>query len=86
MPHLDAFMLGAIAMSCVLAALFFFRFYRETRETLFLMFSISFAAEAVNRTVLAFHRDTTEGDPTLYLVRLFSYALILAGVIAKNRR
>jgi uncharacterized membrane protein HdeD (DUF308 family) len=80
----DAFMLGMVAMSCLAASLFFLRFWRDTRDTLFLMFSISFAVEAINRTVLAFTRESSEGEPTLYVVRLLSYALILAGIVAKN--
>ncbi len=78
--------MGAVAMSCLVAALFFFRFYRETRDILFLMFSISFLVEAVNRTVLATMRLHGEGDPTLYLIRLLSYLLILAGIVSKNLR
>lgn len=77
-------MLGGVAMACLCASLFFLRFWKDTRDTLFLMFSISFFVEAINRTWLAFHRDTSEGDPTLYLVRLLAYLLILAGIVAKN--
>lgn len=84
MSTADAFMLGGVAMACLCASLFFLRFWKDTRDQLFLMFSISFFIEAINRTWLAFNRDTTEGDPTLYLVRLLAYGMILAGIIAKN--
>lgn len=79
------FILGAIAMACLVAALFFWRYWRETRDALFLFFASSFVLEATNRTLLAALGDWTEGQPALYLVRLLSYVLILAGVAHKNR-
>lgn len=79
------FILGAIAMACLVAAAFFWRYWRDTRDPLFLFFASSFVLEAVNRTLLARLGEWTEGQPTLYLVRLFAYLIILAGVAHKNR-
>ena len=81
---MDIFILGAVAMACLIASLFFFKFYRQTKDLLFLMFSVSFLVETVNRTALAQMRVQGEGDPSLYLIRLLSYLLILAGIILKN--
>jgi hypothetical protein len=80
------FALGAVAMASLVAALFFARFYRDTRDPLFLYFAAAFGLEAVNRTLLAFAPAPNEADPILYLVRAFAYSLILFGIYQKNRR
>jgi uncharacterized membrane protein HdeD (DUF308 family) len=80
------FALGAVAMASLVAALFFARFYRDTRDPLFLYFAAAFGLEGVNRTLLAFSPSPNEGDPILYLVRAFAYSLILVGIYQKNRR
>lgn len=79
-------MLGAIAMASLTAALFFLRFWRETKDRLFLAFSLAFAIEGVNRIALALSPHPSEGDPVFYVVRLLAFGLILAGIIDKNRR
>ena len=78
------FVLGAIAMASAVASMFFVRFYRETRDPLFLYFAAAFAIEAVNRTVLAFQATPNEASPYLYILRAFSYSLILVGIYRKN--
>lgn len=78
------FMLGAVAMGFFVAGLFFFRFWRETRDTLFALFALSFWAEAVNRTAFALSGDLHENRFAFYVLRLITYLLIIAGIIAKN--
>ena len=84
--RLAPFVLGMLAMACAVAALFFARFYRDTRDPLFLYFSAAFCLEAVNRTLLAFAPTPNEASPTLYALRAFAYSLILVGIYRKNRR
>lgn len=84
--RLAPFVLGAIAMASVAAALFFGRFYRDTRDPLFLYFSAAFALEAISRTLMAFTPAPNEGAPELYLLRALAYSLILIGIYQKNRR
>jgi hypothetical protein len=86
MARLAPFVLGAIAMGSVVAAVFFVRFYRETRDPLFLYFAASFGVEAANRTLLAFAPTPNEASPSLYLLRACAYSLILVGIYRKNRR
>lgn len=80
------FLLGAIAMTSVTAALFFLRFWRETRDRLFLAFGVSFGIEGVNRTALALSDNPREGDPFFYLIRLLAFSIILVAVVYKNLR
>jgi hypothetical protein len=86
MTTLAPFALGAMAMASFVAALFFFRFYRETGDRLFVFFAAAFCLESMNRTLFAFASNPREGDPSLYLLRAFGYSLILVGIWQKNRR
>jgi hypothetical protein len=76
---------GAIVMGYAVAGLFFLRFWRETRDRLFLIFSGAFWVLGIQRLVLAFTRDMVEDHTALYLVRLFAFLLILAAIVDKNR-
>lgn len=76
---------GAIVMGYAVAGLFFLRFWRETRDRLFLIFSGAFWILGIQRLVLAFTRDMVEDHTALYLVRLFAFLLILAAIVDKNR-
>ncbi len=78
------FLMGAIAMGFAVAGLFFLRFWRQTRDTLFLLFAIAFWVEAANRTVYALLANPGEGRPMFFLARLLAYLLILAGIAVKN--
>jgi hypothetical protein len=79
------FILGATAFGYLLSALFFLRFYRDTKDGLFIYFATAFAIEAVNRTLFAASVSMNEGLPVLYVVRAAAYSLILLGIYRKNR-
>ena len=83
-PAFGAFVLGAIAMGCAIASLFFFRFWRATRDRFFLWFGASFLIEAINRAIFALSGVRQEEAQLYYLIRLVSYLLILWAVIEKN--
>ena len=81
------FLLGAVAMASLVAAVFFFRFWRQTHDRFFLLFAAAFFLEVVNRTTLAAVGSVTEEqEPLFYLVRQFSFLLILVAIIDKNLR
>jgi hypothetical protein len=48
-------------------------------------FAAAFAIEGVNRIAFLFVVHPDEGNPAIYTVRLFSYLLILAAIVNKNR-
>ncbi|HXG89803.1 MAG TPA: DUF5985 family protein [Vicinamibacterales bacterium] len=83
--RLAPFALGAVAMASLVVALFFVRFYRDSRDTLFLYFAAAFAIESVNRGLLAFAPTPNEGVAELYLLRAFAYSLIVVGIYRKNQ-
>jgi hypothetical protein len=76
---------GAVTMGYAVAGLFFLRFWRETRDRLFLIFAGAFWLLGLQRLALAFTPDMIEDDTGLYLVRLFAFLLILAAIVDKNR-
>jgi hypothetical protein len=78
-------MLGAIAAGAATVALFFLRFWRQTRDRFFLLFAAAFALEAIDRAALAMLPYADEDEPLFYLVRLVAYGLILVAIWQKNR-
>lgn len=82
---IEGFLLGVIVTASLSAAAFFFKFWRQTRDKLFLGFSAAFAIEGANRVAFLFVEHPDEGNPIIYVVRLFTYLLILAAIINKNR-
>jgi hypothetical protein len=83
---MNHFMWGALTMACVIAALFFFKFWSQTRDRLFAAFSAAFATMAVNWAVLGLSTPSDEARHFVYAIRLAAFALIVAGVVDKNRR
>lgn len=79
------FLLGATTMGCLTIAVFFARFWRETADQFFALFSLAFAVFAVNRFVLLFLDEEDEARTWVYLVRLLAFALIIAAIVQKNR-
>jgi len=82
---INAFLLGVIAMSSLTAGVFFLRFWRDTRDSLFLAFAVAFLIEAVNRIASLLLVQPNEGTPWIYIVRLFAFLLILGAIVNKNR-
>jgi uncharacterized membrane protein HdeD (DUF308 family) len=81
---IDGFLLGLIATASVTAGMFFLRFWRNTRDSLFLAFGASFIIEGLNRSAVLFTDKPNEGSPWTYLVRLLSFILILVAILRKN--
>ena len=82
---MNVFLSGALMMGQVVAAGFFFRFYRVTRDRLFLLFSLAFATLAVSRVALAMAEAPDEVRPLFYLLRLLAFIVILVAIVDKNR-
>lgn len=80
------FLLGACAMACAAIGLFFLRFWRRSRDRLFLLFAVAFWILGLNRLGLAAVDTTSESRMYLYGVRLAAFVLILVAIADKNRR
>jgi uncharacterized membrane protein HdeD (DUF308 family) len=85
-PRLDLFLLGYIVAVSAVTALFFLRFWKETRDFLFLAFAVFFLVSAAVRA-----HGVTRANPNLvigwlYLLRLLAVGLIVAAIVRKNIR
>jgi len=78
-------LMGGIAAASLLAGLYFFRFWRRTRDSFFLLFALSFWIEAFNRVALELLQGADERAPIFYGIRVIAYGLILVAIWQKNR-
>jgi len=83
-PALYPFMLGLLVMACLVCGTYFLRFWRLTRDRLFVVFAIAFWLLALNWLLLALTKKD-EAQTALYLIRLLAFVLILVGIVQKNR-
>lgn len=80
------FLSGAVMMGAWTGGIFFFRFWKKTRDRLFLVFGLAFWIMALERLVLVlFGHWEREQLSMVYLIRLSAFVLILWGIIDKNR-
>jgi hypothetical protein len=82
---MDQFIMGATAMAFATAGLFFLKFWRRTRDRLFLIFALAFWLLGITRIALASLGEVSETHTILYVFRFFAFALILLAVVDKNR-
>ena len=83
---MEDFIMGAIFMASLAVAIFFLRFWRDTGDRLFAIFSVAFVLLAFTRMGLAISSAATEGHTHWYWLRLAAFVLILAAIVDKNRR
>lgn len=83
--QLEEFLLGGTTVACLVAGLFFVRFWLSARDRFFLYFAASFCIEAVNRAAMAMDRAWNEASGPHFVVRLATYALIVVAIWDKNR-
>lgn len=84
MSNLVPVLNGAVAMASLVALLFFLRFWRQTRDSLFLFFATAFGLDAVVRVLLGASHVSEETEPFYYLARFVTFALIIVAIIRKN--
>jgi hypothetical protein len=69
----------------LVAGLFFLRFWRQTHDRLFLIFSVSFWMLGIQRLLLGAAEPAPESRTGFYLIRLAAFLLILSAIVDKNR-
>ena len=76
----------AVAATAACAnGVFFLRFWRDSRDTLFAYFGAAFCLLATSWGLLALLNPREEAQPYIYALRLVAFVLIVVGVVAKNR-
>jgi hypothetical protein len=84
---MEHFMMGAIVTLSIVTALFFLRFWRDTGDRLFGIFSAAFLLLGITRIGLALSlTPQSEVHTHWYWVRLAAFVLILLAIVDKNRR
>jgi uncharacterized membrane protein HdeD (DUF308 family) len=83
-PQLDYFLLGFITASSLVAALFFMRFWRDTRDMLFLAFAAFFLLQGASDLYVLRLQHPNEGNFWLFLLRFVSIAAVVAAILRKN--
>jgi hypothetical protein len=78
------FFSGMITMGFLVAAVFFFRFWRRTGDTLFVVLAVSFVLFAINQGAASLLDVPREEQSWIYLFRLAGFVLLLVGILAKN--
>lgn len=85
MADLPNFIAGAIAMGFLFAGLFFLRFWKRTRDSLFVSFAIAFWLLGIAQSILAIGGIPVEERSWVYLIRLTAFAVIIVSIMRKNR-
>lgn len=78
------FLAGVVTMGYAIAALFFARFWHQSRDGLFLSFAIAFLLMGVVQALLSLANIPAEERSWVYLLRLLAFLIIMAAILRKN--
>ncbi|HEX3967805.1 MAG TPA: DUF5985 family protein [Edaphobacter sp.] len=78
------FLVGVIVTSSIMAGVFFLKFWKRTRDFLFLAFAIAFLIEGLDRACVVMVARPNEGSPWIYLVHLLASGFLLFAIVKKN--
>ncbi|HEX4243550.1 MAG TPA: DUF5985 family protein [Steroidobacteraceae bacterium] len=81
----EGFLLGIVVTASLAAGTFFIKFWKRTRDPLFLTFGLAFIIEGLNRIGFLAGARPDDGRPFTYIVRLVAFLLILFAIVWKNR-
>jgi hypothetical protein len=79
-----AVLIGMSVMGFVVAAMFFWRFWRRTGDLLFVAFSAAFLLLALNQFLLGLSSVAREDEYLLYLLRVAAFAILIGAIVMKN--
>lgn len=79
------FLSGAVAFGFLVCGMLFLRFWRRTKDQLFMAFSLAFGLLGAGQAIIALANLPTEERSSLYLIRLGAFLLILLAIYRKNR-
>ncbi len=76
---------AASGMCALGVATFYLRFWRQTRDRLFLLFALAFLLLAANWGGLSILERHEESRHLVYLLRLAAFVVLLIAIADKNR-
>jgi hypothetical protein len=81
---MQQFIFGSLVMACLIVGTFFLRFWRKSKDRLFVFFAGTFWLLGLNWLALAFTKKE-EPETVLYVIRLIAFVLLIVGILDKNR-
>jgi len=84
--RLDMFLLGYIAAASAAVTLYFLRFWRETRDFLFMAFAAFFAVQGGTHAFALSSPSPNLVASWVYALRLLAVLLVVAAILRKNSR
>lgn len=81
---LSSFIGGANAFGFLLIALFFANFWKRTRDSFFRKFALAFLVLGIGRLVEAGFRIAHASTPSVYILRLVAFSIIIFAIVQKN--
>lgn len=82
---MNQFFCGVLAALSFVAAAFFWKFFKRTRDGLFRALALGFGILTVHWAALGVLNPSDETRHYLYILRFLSFVVMIAGVVAKNR-
>ncbi len=80
-----AFLQAVAATGAWISAMFFLRYWRESRDVLFALFAVAFVLLGVSWALLSVFNPVADASPYIYGLRLVAILLIIAAIVHKNR-
>lgn len=78
------FLSGAASLAYLVAGVYFLRFWRLTRDRLFISFAFAFWLLALNQIIVSVVGVADERRGYSYLLRVVGFMLILFAIVGKN--
>lgn len=75
---------GALTMGYLVLGVFFLKFWRRTRDALFMMFALAFGLLAVNGFAVSASDGYDADVGWTYVLRLLAFVLIIVAIVRKN--
>jgi len=85
MPQAIVLMQGMCAAIALAIGLLFLRFWRESRDRLFLYFAIAFWLMSSSWALLGLLARDADNRPYVYGLRLLAFLLVIAAIVDKSR-
>ena len=79
-----AFFHGMVTMGFIIAGLFFLRFWRRTKDGLFVAFALAFWLLALNQVFLGFSGGANSDQSWEFLPNLGAFGLLILAILLKN--
>jgi hypothetical protein len=84
-PLMLWYLSGVLTLGYLVAATFFLKFWRRTRERIFAWFAGSFGLLALQRLMLSAGNDWAERGTLPYVLRLIAFVVLIIGIVEQNR-